>query len=715
MSSIKGEKMKSGNTLDALLRPKCVAVIGASADPSKVSGMVLARLLSGFKGRVLAVNPGQREVQGVPALKSLSEAMEPVDLAVIVVKPDAVIAALEDAGAAGAKAAIVVTSGLGEGHSGLDQASHDLVDGIRARYGMRILGPNCLGVLNMNLGLTATFADFTNIPLQAGRVAIVSQSGAVGTSIFRQCQSEGFPVSCVVTTGNELDLTAGEIAEYVLKMDDIDVVLMFLEGIRKPEWFFKAGEVASRLGKTILALKVGVSSRTILTAQSHTRAMQASDKSVNTTFVKTGIHRVRAIRELIEYGKVLTFTKPLKGRRVAIMTGSGGLGVMLADEAVKAGLELPELSSSLQAKLAKLVPSYAALGNPVDYTGQSVADASNLEPIFDLLIESGEVDAVCVGGIGRPLFVTWYPILKARAQNSRIPFVVYSDHKILEFSQARVPVVSTPTLAMGALRLMLDVGGARGMHTPSTQVPAKIPQDIPKIQDGSTLSESGSRQLLQSHGIKFVESAVANSSDESVAHAARLGFPVVLKLNAGAMPHKTEHGAVKLMLGDEAAVRNAFQELTRLAHSIPAVSKSYSITIQPNVRASIELLLGAFRDPTFGPLITVGIGGQLVEILSQTATCCIPVSEKDAQRLISELCGGRLVKSPRGLSARAAEEASRQIKALADLMQKEPWISEVDINPLMVYKDTVFAVDALVVGNEAMTNSVLPLKIGVSQ
>ena len=691
--------------LDALLRPNCVAVIGASADPRKVSGMVLSRLLSGFKGSVLAVNPGQREVQGVPALKSLSEAREQVDLVVVVVKPEGVVAALEDAGAAGAKAAIVVTSGLGEGRSGIDAASRELIDGLRARYGIRVLGPNCLGLLNMNIGLAATFADFSNIPLHPGRVAIISQSGAVGTSTFRQCQSEGFPVSCVVTTGNELDLTAWEVAEYVLKMDDIDVVLMFLEGIRKPEWLFRAGEVAARLGKTILALKVGVSTRASLAAQSHTGALQASDKGVDAVFAKAGIHRVMSIRELIEYGKVLSFAKPLKGRRVAVVTGSGGLGVMLADEAMKVNLELPELSAELQARLAKLVPPYAALGNPVDYTGQSVADSSNLGAILDVLLDCGEVDAVCVGGIGRPLYATWYPILKARATNSQIPFVVYSDHRLAELAEARIPVVSTPALAMGALRLLVDVGIARGVHVCNeVTTPALLP-DKPVVKHDTSLSESDSRNLLRRYGMEFVESTQAYSADMAIEQASRLGFPVVLKLNSSAMPHKTEHGAVKLMLCDKEAVRKAYDDLARIAHSIPLVSKNYSITVQPNVRADIELLLGAYRDPTFGALISLGLGGQLVEIISQTSTCCTPVSRNDAQRLLSELCNGRLLKSARGLSTGAAEQVLKHVLVLGDLMEKEEWIVEVDINPLMVNKDKVFAVDALVVGVHEITGA----------
>jgi acetate---CoA ligase (ADP-forming) len=691
--------------LTALLKPESVAIIGASDDPGRIGGRPLRYLIeAGYAGGIYPVNPGRETVQGLQSFANVGAIPAPVDLAVIAVSAGKTIAILEQCAAKGVNAAVVFSAGFAEtGDAG--RALQDRLSEIARAGGMRILGPNCLGIYNSAIGFFATFtATLENgLPEPAG-VGLVSQSGAYGSHVSLLAIRRRIGVRYWLTTGNECDVELGECIDYLASDPDIRVIVAYAEGIRNGGALLNALSAARRMRKPVVFMKVGRTPIGAQAAATHTAALAGSDAIYESVLRQFGAYRAGDTEELLDVTYACTLGVLPKGPRIGFLTVSGGVGIQMADAAVAAGLDVAPMPAPAQARLKQLLP-YAATRNPVDATAQVFNDPGLIDAYLDIMLESGEYDAIVA-------FLTFVaaaesmvaPVRRA-IENAHAKYpdrlivqvIVAPEEIVRRYEDAGCLVFEDPTRAVRAVAALHRIRQAFEAPSPPT-VPATGSAPGPLPDD--PVSEQESRRLLAGAGLTVIANRLTTTADEAADAARELGFPVVLKIASTDIAHKTEVDGVRLEIGSTEGAGEAFSELMDGVKRRRPDARLDGVLVSPMMRDGIETILGIHRDPVFGPVVMFGLGGVLVEVLDDVSFRVAPFDEDQARRMVFELKGRAILEGTRG---RGPYDLPALFTALARLSQfaavHAEVIESVDVNPFLVLPEGrgAIALDALIV------------------
>jgi acetyl coenzyme A synthetase (ADP forming)-like protein len=678
-------------SLKPVFEPRSIAVIGAGRQPGQLGREILHNLrTSGFTGKLYAVNPSATEIDSVPSVPSLSAIKEDIDLAIVVVPQVHVDRVVDDCVEKGVHAMVVITAGFGEVGTEGRAAEQRLVEKIRST-GMRMVGPNCMGVINTDPSIRM-HATFSGIYPPAGNVAMSSQSGALGLAILDYAKSLGIGFSTFISVGNKADVSGNDLIQYWAEDPHTDVMLLYLESFGNPRKF---GEIARRVGKKkpIIAVKAGRSKAGSRAASSHTGALATSDALVGDLFRQAGIIRTDTLEELFDAASLLAAQPLPRGRRVAIVTNAGGPGILAADACEAHNLTIPLLSDETANRLREFLPPAAAVRNPVDMI--ATASAEQYRRTIDILLHDNDVDAVIV--IYIPVLATDASDVANAIRESSLNakgktiLATFMSAQGLPSSLSPVPAFAFPERAVKALARAADYADWR--KKPIGTRPEFDDMDKTALR-GLVEGHSGWLEpaavwaLLSAAGIECVDTAIVANANEAVNVATCYGYPVVLKANA---LHKTDVGGVKLSLQNEAAVREAFEEMqSRLGDA------TNSATVQKMITGGVEVMAGAIEEPTFGHAIAYGAGGTLVDLLSDVAFRIQPLTDVDAEDLVNEVRCTKLLRGYRG-SAPIDEQPLRDVLLrLSVIVDICPEIREIDINPLKMTSEGAIAVDARV-------------------
>jgi acyl-CoA synthetase (NDP forming) len=708
--------------LKSLLWPQTVALIGASNDADSLRGRIL-EVMKGhaFAGNFYPVSRSQGEVMGLKAYPSIEELPHPADLAVLIIPAQYVPAELERCGKAGVKSAIILSSGFAEAAGGDGSDMQDEIRAIARRYRMAVMGPNSEGFANTAALLCPTFSPAMEasarplLPERAarGQVAVIAQSGGIGFSFFDHGRAKEMSFRYIVTTGNEACLETLDFADYIIDEGKTDALMLLLEDIKNPRMFRQVAEKALRAGVPIVVNKIGQSEAGVRAAASHTAALAGSYDAYRAMFARYGMIEGRDTGEMVDIAEGFVAWKHClpAGRRVAICTASGGGGGWMADACAAAGLEVPELDPDTRARVDVHLPSYGTSQNPVDATAQGVYKIG-YAGLLDLVLPSPVIDGVIVVMTARsPANIERQrEALERLARETRKPILLWSytlpaPASVKLLTAAGYPLFTNIQTCARTFRALADYKATRERFLRPIDVTDTPAADVSvcRLLDaaGPALCEWEARPILEAHGVACGPTGVlAASADEAVAAAHKMGGPVVLKVQSPGILHKTEAGAVALDLASPEAVREAYARLLHNAQRHAPDASILGVLVQPMAPRGQEVILGIKRDATFGPMLMVGLGGVLVELLQDVALAPVPLNQAQARDLVEGLQGTRLLQGYRGAPA-------ADIDALAALMSQLSHfaaahaedIEEIDLNPVLVHArgQGVTVVDALIV------------------
>jgi len=702
--------------LRCFFEPASVAVIGATDRQGSVGQTVLHNLLRAYRGRVYPVNPSRKEVAGLTCYPSVRAVPEPVDLVVIVIPAGAVPAAVADCVGAGAKSIVVISAGFKEkGPEGL--ALEQQIQAYLQGSSTRLIGPNCLGLMNPLVGLNATFAEDIARP---GKVAFLSQSGALLTAILDWSYVEQVGFSAIVSTGSMLDVGWGDLLSYFGEDQNTKSILIYMESIGDARSFLSAAREVS-FSKPIIIIKVGRTEAASRAAASHTGAMTGSDEVYEAAFSRCGALRVSRISELFHMADVLDKQPRPRGPRLTILTNAGGPGVLATDALLAGDGELAKLSEKSETALNALLPPHWSHANPVDILGD--ADPERFGRALEIALADPNSDGSLVilapQGMTSPAEVA--ERVKANASKTDKPLLaswmggraVARGIEILK--TAGIPVFAYPDAAVGAFQSMWRYSKhLQGLY--ETPFPADDPVTAKDRQRSARemietaaaagrtlLTEVESKDILARYGIPTVATRLAKSEDEAARLACDLGFPVVVKLHSETVTHKTDVGGVWLDLTEEEQVRKAYRAVVESVTAKAGAAAFLGVTVQPMVRSQgYELILGSSVDPQFGPILLFGSGGQLVEVYRDRALALPPLNTTLARRMMEQTKVFAALKGVRGRKAVDLDSLEALLVRFSELVADQPRIREIDINPLLASPEGLIALDARIVlyGNE---------------
>jgi acetate---CoA ligase (ADP-forming) len=697
--------------LDSFFSPSSIALIGASRDLDKIPGRLLSMLRKNrYPGRIYPINPNYGDIDGLKCYPSIADVGQPIDLAIVIIPARAVLTALEQCAAVGVRNAVIISSGFAE-EGGDSTAMQDAIVSLAKKTGMRISGPNAEGFYSEAQHVAATFSPTVDIKpgvvdlvATKRRAAIVAQSGGIGFAIKHRAKALGIAISYCVSAGNEADLGAGEFLEYMVQDSSTDVILLFIEGIRDVDKFLAAAKRAAEIGKPVIVTKVGRSGAGERAAASHTASMAGWSAAYDAVFAKYGFIVSNDLDEAVAIAAVLT-TSPLpKGDRVAVLTVSGGAGIWGADTVSMQGLQVPELPEPMQAEIRKLLPSYGAARNPIDVTAQGV-HSGGLQKSVDLLNASDEIDAILV--------------VLSLSSDTRMPFkrdelkpVIDAQHKPIVFYSYTLPstfaratlaesgviVLSGLTHAGVALRRIADYAKFKFASRADAGVPALY--DISAHLKSPVLSEHDSKSLLRNAGIPLPDEILVTEKSTLDGAIARIGFPLVVKIQSRDIPHKSEVGGVRINIATKGEAFAAYDMLLESARRHRPDAAIQGVLVSPMAKKGVEIIVGTLLDATFGPMIMVGLGGITTELFKDVIYRPAPVSAAEASAMLGELKAAPLLNGFRGAAKAdipALAQLIAQISQLAAHWSNE--VSEIEINPVLVHPEGkgVTIVDALVV------------------
>lgn len=705
--------------LTPLFRPRSLALIGASDDPTRIRGKILAQIVKGnYPGRIFPIHPTARTIQGMPAFAAIGEAPGPIDLALIAIPAESVPATLAQCAAAGVRSALVFSSGFAEEEGGAHRALQDELRAIARDTGMAVAGPNSVGMLDLAEPLAATFSpaiDFAALPgLRADparrRIGIISQSGGLGFALFNRGLKRNLAFSTVINTGNEADLDACDILDFMLDDERTGIVLMFVEAIRRGRRFVELAERALALDKPIIVAKIGRSPAGRRAAASHTASLTGSDAVHDAIFRRYGVIRANDQDDMLDIAAACALCPRPHGKRVGVVTISGGVGGWLADTLESHGLTVPEFSAALQREIRQFLPSYGAAFNPIDITAQAIGNDHRLRSIA-ALEAAAEIDAIAVVSTlaADPRMVYEKAALAELVARQRKPILFYSyplpsEQARRDLAEIGVPCYTSlrgPALALAALADREAASCDRARLTTSPGDPVSRDVALRRLDAAAEmLCEYEANDVLAAYGIATLPARLAKDAAAAVDAATSLGYPVALKIQSPDIPHKSDAGGVALGLADAAAVRDAWAAmLARIAERLPA-ARLHGVLVQTMAPRGLEMIAGTVDDVDFGPLLTVGLGGIHVEMLGDVATLPLPIDALDAQSLLERLRGVRLLGPLRGAPARDRAAFAALLVRLARLQGDfAGHIATIDLNPVLLHDagDGISVVDALIV------------------
>jgi acyl-CoA synthetase (NDP forming) len=700
--------------LDTFFSPDSIALIGASRDLEKIPGRLLSMLRKNeFPGKLYPINPNYGDIDGLKCFSTIAEVGQPIDLAIIIIPARTVLGALEQCAAVGVKNAVIISSGFAE-EGGDSAAMQDAIAALAKKTGMRISGPNAEGFYSQIQRVAATFSPTVDIKpnepklvASRRRIGIVAQSGGIGFAIYHRAKALGIALSYVVSAGNESDLGAGEFFDFMVQDASTDVILLFIEGIRDVDKFLAAARRAAEIGKPVIVTKVGRSGAGERAAASHTASMAGWSAAYDAVFAKYGFVISNDLDEAVTIAAVLTTNPMPKGDRVAVLTVSGGAGIWGADTVSMQGLQVPELSAPIQAEIAKLLPSYGATRNPIDVTAQGV-HSGGLQKSIDLLDASDasdEVDAILV--VLSLSSDTRMPFKQAElkpvldAQNKPIVFYSYtlpSHFARTQLAASGAVVLSGLTHVGVALRQM--VARSKFKMAPEVAITATPPRDISAHLKAASLSEADSKALLRDAGIALPDEVLVTEKGALDGAIARVGFPLVAKIQSRDIPHKSEVGGVRVNIATKGEVFLAHEALLDNARRHRPDAAIQGVLVGPMAKKGVEIIIGTMCDATFGAMIMVGLGGITTELFRDVIYRPAPVSADEAAAMLGELKAAPLLNGFRGAAKADVTALSRLISQISLLAARyDAQIAEIEINPVLVHPEGqgVTIVDALVV------------------
>ena len=691
------------HSLETLLRPQSVAVIGASDNPARIGGRPIYSMLKGnFQGKLFPVNPNRDIVQGLKAYPDISSVPIPVDSAVISVPENVALKVIKECAERGVKSAVVFTSGFAEiGNSGLN-AQHQIAN-IASESGMRILGPNCLGVFNLSAGWFGTFANtLASKKIPTGPIGIVTQSGAYGGHLFTITQNRGVGTNYWVTTGNEVDIDVAEVIEFYAREPEIRVIISYAEGIKNGNRMRKALEAARNAKKPVIFMKVGSTEAGARAAASHTASLAGEDAVYDGLFKQYGVYRAETTEEMADVAYACQFGRYPNGPKIGLQTISGGIGVQMADAASKKGFDVAPLPKSTQEKIKKLIP-FAGVNNPVDFTGQVLNERKLLEDSMRFVIDEADYDSqilylasLPISEFTRDISLEIFTALRKRypeelmflsmigPQESRKPYEeigypCFEDH-------------SLAVRAMAALRYFAKVfkqGKQKVIASTRGNKLARLDRNI---------SEFEAKSILSTAGIPTNREFLTESCGEAIEAQKTIDGPVVLKVASPNIPHKTEIGGVLLNLTTKEEVEEGYKKLITSVQSNAPEAKIDGIIVAEMISGGIETVLGVTNDPVFGPTVMFGLGGVFVEVLKDVAFRVAPFGTEEARRMIDEIRGRAVLDGARGAPPADIEALANAISALSIFAaENSDNIQTIDINPFIVLPKGAVAVDALII------------------
>ena len=697
--------------LEKIFNPHRVAVIGASSNPGTVGFSILRNMINaGFNGVVYPVNPKRESVQGIQSYPDIASLPRVPDLAVICTPAATVPGLVRECGEAGIRGLIILSAGFREiGSEG--KALEAEVKAAAAEFdGLRIIGPNCLGIIVPRIGLNATFA--AGHPPN-GNVAFISQSGALCTSILDWAVDEGIGFSHFVSVGNLLDVDFGDLIDHFGEDEQTRSILLYIESVSEARKFMSASRAFAR-SKPILVYKAGRFAESAKAASSHTGAMAGEDAVYDAAFRRAGMVRVYEIGDLFDSAELLAKIRPPSGARLAILTNAGGPGVMATDALIARRGTLAQLSSETMDKLNEILPRFWSHGNPVDVLGD--APPERYAAALEILLADSGVDAVIA--VLAPQSVT-DPTTTARevsaiANKSTKPVLAaWMGGRLMRdgtelFNRAGVPTYATPDQAVEAFMHLVDYArNLELLYETPREMPVRLSLDqaairkhvAPTLAKGGILSEADSKGILAAYGIPVVLPRTARSADEAVSVAREVKYPVVLKILSPDITHKTDVGGVALGLHSDDEVRAAFVRMMDTVRERQPNARIEGVTVQRMIDTSrgFELLVGAKKDPTFGTVLMVGMGGIAAEVYKDTALELPPLNERLTRRRLESLQIWPLLEGYRGRPGADLDLLVETIMRVSYLVADYPEIAELDINPLVASPDEVVAVDARIV------------------
>lgn len=693
--------------LEALFSPQSVAVVGASANPTKLGYNVLENIIKyGFKGEVYPINPGSDEILGKKCFAKINDIPDPVDLAVIVVPNVHVADVMRQCGEKGIGAAIVITAGFRE--AGIEgRKMEEEVISIAKEFNIRVVGPNCLGVIDTNSNLNASFSS--GMP-DNGRISFMSQSGALCTGILDWAALNGLGFSSFVSLGNKGDLNETDFIKIWQDDPNTNVVMAYLEGVVNGQAFMDASRKLTKK-KPFIVVKSGTTSAGSRAVSSHTGTLAGSDTAYDAAFEQTGIIRASSVSELFILSTALAYQPLPKGRRVGIITNAGGPGIMATDACEKGGLSLATLSPETVEYLQKELPPAANHYNPVDVLGDAHAD--RYEKALEATLKDPNVDAIIflltpqamteISETAKAVVRISQKYDKPILANFMGGKDVAEGNKIL--GEGCVPYYGFPEEATVALRTM-----AQQYEWMNTKIEVPVKKDADRERAAMTLltaqkagrlklNEMEARQIVAAYGLALPQSQLAFSADQAAQYAAEIGYPVVMKIISPDILHKSDIGGVVVGVKNEKEARQAYQDILLRARRYMPDADIWGVSVQAMVEKGKEIIIGVTKDPTFGHMIMFGLGGIYVEVLKDVQFGIAPITLSKAQDMISRLKSYPLLAGIRGEKPSDMDAMVDAILRISQMVTDLPQIVELDINPLFVYEEGkgVMAVDARIV------------------
>lgn len=678
------------SNLHALFNPTSVAIIGASPDAKKIGGRPLSYLQRyGFEGQIYPINPKYEEINGLRCYGDILHVEQPIDVAIIALPSSAVIENLEKCAEQGVRAVVIFSAGFGEiGEEG-EKEQQKIVQ-IADRHGIRILGPNCLGLFNVKSGFYGTFSTIIEEeqPLES-KIGFVSQSGAFGSHVFTLARQQNIGFSYFIATGNEADVDVADCIEYLATDPNTNVIACYMEGVKDGNKLINAFKLAKENNKPVIALKVGTTEVGMKAAMSHTGSIVGSDAVFDTVFNQNGVYRANTIDEFLDVTYAASQLPPPKGNRAAVFTISGGVGIMLADQLTEQGFTLPETPEDVKAKLRDILP-IAGTQNPIDTTAQISYIPTLLEDFMDAVLSSGMYDTAVVflgfAGLKHDSIKQRIETLqKMKEKFPHIPQItvtINSPQSSEAFRAAGVPVIQDPSRAVIALKALKDFELFN--NRPTEEPVAKLAVDLTGIS--GELTEYASKKFLQRFNLPVTKEQLATTVTEALEIVKGFDYPLVLKGMSPQILHKTDKGLVSLNIQTEEQVIEEFTKLKDIIEQTPGADFE-GILIQEMLSGDFtEMFVGSKKDPIFGQMVIVGLGGIYIEVLKDISMRKAPVSVAQAKEMILELNASQILQAYRGKEARDLDALSKVIADFSNVIASaEDNILEADLNPIMVF------------------------------
>lgn len=676
--------------LNALFDPKSIAIIGASPDDQKIGGRPLSYLQKyGYEGVLYPINPKYEEMNGLKCFPDIKAVKAEIDLAIIALPKPVVLDTFKKCVEQKVKSVIIFSAGFAE----IDEEGKQIQDEISRlakQNGVSVLGPNCLGMFNVSKGVYGTFSTIIEDekPLLSN-IGFVSQSGAFGSHVFTLARQHHIGFSHFVATGNECDVDVADCIQFLAQDPGTDVIACYIEGTKDGGKLIEALKLARQNGKPVIALKVGRTNVGMKAALSHTGSLVGADEVFDTIFKQYGVYRAETIEEFLDVTYAASKLPFQKGNKVAVFTVSGGVGIMLADQLSANGLTLPETPKPVKQKLREILP-IAGVQNPIDTTAQISYMPTLLEDFMDSVLSSGEFDSAVVflGFAGLKLDsledrITTLKAMKERYKDiPQIVVTINSEESRKMFSDAGLCVIDDPSRAVTVSKALHFFANRAELDYEKPYLQVK--EDV--FGPSTLLTEYGSKKILKQYGISITEEKLARTAEDAIQYANEIGYPIVLKGMSPQILHKTDKGLVVLNLNDSEAVRVEFEKLKNIIEETEG-AEFEGVLVQEMLRKeSVEMVVGSKKDPVFGQIVMVGMGGIYIELLKDVSMRKAPVSTVEAETMIQELQASAILQSYRGKPPYDVEELSNLISQFSHfIVAHEEKLLEVDLNPVMVF------------------------------